>query len=222
FGADGEQTLPKLRTQTGDALEYVRAMQLREGEKFGVSQKALSGLRGSYVGVLMFGMLGTVVGLPLINPFSLGAGLLLGGKGLVDDRRRVVTRRQGEAKAAIRRYIDDVIFQVGKESRDMLRRVQRDLRDHFTSRAEELNRSLKSSLASAQGSVNASDAERKLRLAQIPGELAALEQLQRRASVLVTDVLIAEPPPDTLTASSGSGVSGSVSPADPSLVPARS
>ncbi len=196
FSTEGTEVLPKLRTETGDALEYVREMQLREGEKFGTSQKALSGLRGSYVGVLMFGMLGTVVGLPLINPFSLGAGLLLGGKGLADDRRRILARRQSEAKAAIRRYLDDVIFQVSKESRDMLRRVQRDLRDHFTSRAEELNRSLQASLASAQRSVNVSATERKRRLAEIPGELDKLEKLQRKVRTLVSDGDISNVVPD--------------------------
>jgi hypothetical protein len=201
FDTEGTEVLPKLRTETGDALEYVRQMQLREGEKFGTSQKALSGLRGSYVGVLMFGMLGTVVGLPLINPFSVGAGLLLGAKGLTDDRRRILTRRQSEAKTAIRRYLDDVVFQVSKESRDMLRRVQRDLRDHFTSRAEELNRSLQLSLTSAQSSVNVSATERKRRLAEIPGELDKLEKLQQKVRTLLPDGdasygVITQPPPE--------------------------
>ncbi|HWM02611.1 MAG TPA: dynamin family protein, partial [Actinophytocola sp.] len=118
----GGQLLPKLRTRTEDPLHGVHAMELRSGEPFGIGQKALSGMRGGYVGVLMFGMLGTIVGLSLINPFSIGAGLLLGAKGFTDDRRRVYAKRQNDAKAAIRRYADDVIFQAGKESRELLRR----------------------------------------------------------------------------------------------------
>jgi hypothetical protein len=135
----------------------------------------------------MFGMLGTVVGLPLINPFSVGAGLLLGGKGLTDERRRIATRRQSEAKAAVRRYVDDVIFQVGKESRDMLRRVQRDLRDHFTKRAEEMNRSLVASLQAAESSVKASTSQRERRLVEIPSELEHLETLQRKVRTLLPE-----------------------------------
>ena len=180
FSGD-QELLPRIRTETEDPLARVNGMELRLGEPFGVGQKALSGLRGGYVGVLMFGMLGTIVGLPLINPFSVGAGLLLGGKGFTDDRRRVFAKRQNEAKAAIRRYADDVIFQAGKESRELLRRVQRDLRDYYTDRAEETNRSLKESLASAERSVRATKEEQERRLSEIPVELKRLAELRDRA-----------------------------------------
>ncbi len=93
-------------------------------------------------------------------------------------------KRQAEAKAAIRRYADDVIFQAGKESRELLRRVQRDLRDHYTDRAEETNRSLKESLASAERSVRASKEEQERRLAEIPAQLKRLAELRDRAVAL--------------------------------------
>jgi hypothetical protein len=180
-----QQLLPKLRTGHDDPLAGIQAMELRSGEPFGVGQKALSGLRGGYVGVLMFGMLGTLVGLSLINPFSIGAGVLLGAKGFTDDRRRVFAKRQAEAKAAVRRYADDVIFQAGKESRELLRRVQRDLRDYYIDRAEETNRSLKESLTAAEQSARASQEEQRRRLAEIPQELARLESLHKRALALM-------------------------------------
>lgn len=183
FSGD-QELLPRIRTAAEDPLSRVSGMELRLGEPFGVGQKALSGLRGGYIGVLMFGMLGTIVGLPLINPFSVGAGFLLGGKGLTDDRRRVYAKRQNDAKAALRRYADDVIFQAGKESRELLRRVQRDLRDYYTDRAEETNRSLKDSLASAERSVRASKEEQGRRLTEIPAELKRLAELRDRAMTL--------------------------------------
>jgi len=185
FSAEEDRLLPKLRTEVADALSSVRAMELRKGEPFGLGQKALSGLRGGYVGVLMFGMLGTSVGLSLINPFSIGAGLLLGGKTITDERRRIVTRRQHEAKAAVRRYVDDVIFQASKECRDMLRRVQRDLRDHFTAQAEQMNRSLGDSLQAAEKSVKTSKGDRERRLVEIRAELQRLETLQQRVRTLL-------------------------------------
>jgi Dynamin family len=181
----GQQLLPRIRTGHDDPLAGIQAMELRSGEPFGIGQKALSGLRGGYVGVLMFGMLGTLIGLSLINPFSIGAGVLLGAKGFTDDRRRVFAKRQAEAKAAIRRYADDVIFQAGKESRELLRRVQRDLRDYYIDRAEETNRSLKESLTAAEQSARASQEEQRRRLAQIPEELARLESLHERALALI-------------------------------------
>ncbi|MGH3839371.1 MAG: Isoniazid-inducible protein iniA, partial [Pseudonocardiaceae bacterium] len=185
FSEEEDRLLPKLRTEVADALGEVRAMQLREGESFGVGRKALTGLRGGYVGVLMFGMLGTLVGLSLINPFSVGAGLLLGGKTITDERRRIVSRRQNDAKVAVRRYIDDVIFQASKETRDMLRRVQRDLRDHFTTLAEETNRSLTDSLRAAEKSVKTSKGDRERRLAEIKSELERLETLQQKVRTLL-------------------------------------
>ncbi len=186
FSEEENRLLPKLRTEVADALSSVRAMQLRQGESFGIGQKALSGLRGGYVGVLMFGMLGMAVGLPsLINPFSVGAGLLLGGKTITDERRRVVSRRQQEAKVTVRRYVDDVKFQASKESRDMLRRVQRDLRDHFTAQVEEMNRSLGDSLRAAERSVKTSKGDRERRLAEIKSELERLETLQQKVRTLL-------------------------------------
>jgi hypothetical protein len=185
FSEEQNRLLPKLRTDVADVLGSVRAMQLRQGEPYGIAQKALSGLRGSYVGVLMFGMLGTLVGLSLINPFSVGAGLLLGGKTITDERRRIVSRRQHEVKAAVRRYVDDVKFQASKESRDMLRRVQRDLRDHFTAQAEEMNRSLGDSLRAAERSVKTSKGDRERRLVEIKSELERLETLQQKVRTLL-------------------------------------
>jgi hypothetical protein len=162
-------------------------MKVREGESFSFGQQALTGLRGGYIGVLMFGFIGTIVGLSLLNPFSIGAGLLLGGKTLSDERRRVVTRRQAEAKTVVRRYVDDVTFQVGKDSRDMLRGVQRDLRDHFTDLAEQLTRSLKESLTATERSATASKEDRVRRIAEIDTELARLETLQARVGTLLPE-----------------------------------
>jgi hypothetical protein len=185
FSEQENQLLPKLRTEVADVLGSVRAMQLRKSESFGIGQKALTTLRGGYVGFLMCGMLGTFVGLAMLNPFSVGAGLALGGKTLKDERRRVITRRQQEAKSAVRRYIDDVKFQASKESRDMLRRVQRDLRDHFTTQADEMNRSLGDSVRAAEKSVKISKVDRERRFGEINSELEQLETLQQRVRTLM-------------------------------------
>ncbi len=187
FDEQRAAALPALRTEASAALGSVRPLTVRETEPWTLAAKALSGLRGGYIGVLMFGFIGTMAGLALINPFSLSAGLLLGGKTVSDERRRVVLRRQAEAKASVRRYVDDVTFQVGKDSRDMLRGVQRDLRDHFTDLAEQLNRSLKESLSTAERSVSTTQAERDTRLTQLATEIAALERLQARVATLTPE-----------------------------------
>ncbi|GAA3682395.1 dynamin family protein [Lentzea roselyniae] len=178
FDSEREQTLPSLQTSSGDPLRSVRALEVRSDEKFGVGGRFLSGLRGGYSGLLMFGLLGSAIGLSLINPISIGAAVLLGGKTIGDERKRIVQRRQNDAKAALRRYIDDVTFHAGKESRDVLRAMQRDLRDHFTALAEQLKRSLQESIQSAQKSVKASSEDRNARLKEIAAELAALEKIR--------------------------------------------
>ena len=107
------------------------------------------------------------------------------GKAIGDERRRQVTKRQNEAKAAMRRYVDDVTFQVAKDSRDRLRTVQRDLRDHFTEQAEQLKRSLAESQQAAERALKATRAERDARLAEIGKELDALELVRRQAPALL-------------------------------------
>jgi len=203
FSEDAEQIAPALPSEASDALSAVRDMALREGEPWGVGQKALTALRGGYVGVLMFGLLGTMVGLSLLNPFSIGAGLLLGGKALTDERRRIITRRQSEAKMTVRRYIDDVIFQVGKDSRDILRRAQREIRDHFTTLAEEMQRSIGESLQGAQKAVKTSKSGRQERLGEIDSELERLKKLQQRVRTLLPQPQQAEGTSAQIPAGSG-------------------
>ena len=81
--------------------------------------------------------------------------------------------------------MDDLLFQVGKESRDMLREMQRTLRDHFTRHAEELSRSLAESMLAAQSAVNADQTGRDRRILDLEAELERVEYLAGLASALV-------------------------------------
>jgi len=185
FSEEREEMLPDLRTEAPDALSSVREMALRDPEPWNFGQKALTGMRGSYIGILMFGLLGTFVGLSVINPFSIGAGLVLGGKSISDERRRIISRRKNEGRQAVRRYADDAMFQVGKDSRDMLRQVQRDLRDHFTAQAEQMNRSLQDAVRGAERSLKSTKADRDRRMVEIRAELERLTELRQQARTLV-------------------------------------
>ncbi len=186
FSADRDQLLPALRNDPSDALAAVRQMTMPGAEGWSVGNKVLTGMKGGYMGMLMFGMLGTFVGFAtLINPLGVAAGIVMGGKTIGDERKRVVTKRQNEAKTAARRYVDDVTFQVAKDSRERLRHVQRDLRDHFTEQAEQLKRSLTESQQAAERAVKATQAERDSRRAEITAELEALEVVRRQARALL-------------------------------------
>ena len=188
FAEDGARSLPELRVGNPEVLDMAGEVERPGGEKFGMGQRALTGLRGGYMGTLMAGMYSTFVGLTLLNPFSAAAGLLMGGKMVRDENRRLLDRRRMEAKNAVRRYVDDVSFQVGKESRDMLRHVHRELRDHFMARSEELVRSAQESLIAAERAIRAGETERRKRSADLRAELDRIAALARQGRALAPAV----------------------------------
>jgi GTPase len=186
FAEGADIALPELRfDQSHGMAGKVNPLSQPEVEAFGLGQKLLTGMRGGYGGMLMFGMLGTFMGLPLLA--GAPAGLALGVKSVREERKRQLQRRQAEAKVAVRKHIDEVTFQVGKDSRDMLRRTQRHLRDHFSGLAEEVSTSLAGSVAAAQSAVKTTTSERERRIRDLKAELARIEGLETRARALLTD-----------------------------------
>lgn len=175
FADAGAVELPHLDVADLDGvLEPVASLSDLEAGRIGITQKVLVGMRGSYGGVLMFGLITTMMGMALVNPISVGAGLLLGTKAYREDREGRIVKRRGEAKMAIRRFVDDVSFQVGKESKDRLRLIQRLLRDHFTVIAEQTLRSLNESLRAAQDAANLESVQRTERIAAVEEQLRVL------------------------------------------------
>lgn len=179
---DGQVALPHLQVaDTSGVLDPVREIPDLDPGRVDVAQKLLIGMRGSYGGVLMFGLLTALGGMALINPISIGAGVLLGTKSYRDDKASRLAKRQSEAKTLVRRQLDEVVFQVGKQLRDRLRLVQRTTRDHFSEIAEQQHRSLTDSVQAAQKAATALAAEREQRLRQIAVELDRVAQLRARA-----------------------------------------
>ncbi|UTT71592.1 dynamin family protein [Arthrobacter sp. DNA4] len=191
FAAE-EVSLPVLHvSDSGDALDPVDQMPGLDPGRVNPIQKVLIGMRGSYGGVLMFGLLTGIFGMALINPLSVGAGLLLGRKAYREDKETRLKRRQGEAKALVRRQLDDVTFQVGKQLKDRLRLVQRTIRDHFTDIADEYHRSLSDSVAAAQKAANSYAQEKEGRIRDIRAELKRVDALHRAAEAVAAEVAAA-------------------------------
>lgn len=189
FAEAAEIVLPELRfDQSQNMAAKVDALVEPESEGFGVGQKLITGMRGGYGGMLMIGMATTLAGLALLNPISISAGLMFGTKTVRDERKRMLQRRQAEAKQAVRKHIDEVTFQVGKDSRDMLRNTQRQLRDHYSSLAEEVSTSIASSVLAAQNAVNTTTSERESRIRDLRAELARIDALATRARALVANL----------------------------------
>jgi hypothetical protein len=149
-------------------------------------QKFYIGLKGSYGGVLMVGIITGIIGMSLINPLSLAAGAVIGRKAYKDDAEARLLRRRNEAKMLIRRQVDEIIFQVGKQLRDRLRIVQRTTRDHFTAIADEHHRSLADSVLAAQKAATMYATERDKRVTALRKDLERVDALTKRARAITT------------------------------------
>jgi uncharacterized membrane protein YccC len=138
--------------------------------------------------VLMFGMLTSFAGLGMFNPLSLGAGLLLGRKTYKDDMENRMMRVRNEAKMNMRKFIDDVSFVVNKESRDRLKGIQRQLRDHYRGIANQTTRSLNESLQATIASAQLEENERNTRIRELERQLNILKQVTDHAVKLAPGV----------------------------------
>ncbi len=155
-----------------------------DAQPVSVSSKVVSGMRGSYGGVLMFGMLGSLTGLGMFNPLSVGAGLLLGRKAYKEDMENRMLRIRNEAKNNVRRFVDDISFVVTKESRDRLQAIHRRLRNHYRGIANQTTRSLNESLQAMLMSARLEENERNQRIAELERQLNILKQVTARAAEL--------------------------------------
>jgi replication fork clamp-binding protein CrfC len=153
-------------------------------ETMSARKQTMVALRASYSGILMFTMLPGLIGLTGLAPIAIPIGLLMGRSNLRDEKKRQLTQRRAQAKNSVRRYCDEVQFVIGKDSRDTLRRIQRQLRDHYSARAEELNRTTTTALAAATEAAKRSQIDRESRLKDINAELGRLAQLRQRAELV--------------------------------------
>ncbi len=160
-----------------------------ESKPIGKGHKVITSMRGSYGGVLMFGMLTSVAGLGMFNPLSLGAGLLLGRKAYKEDMENRMMRVRNEAKTNLRRFVDDVLFVVSKESRDRLKNVQRQLRDHYRDIANQTTRSLNESLQSTIAAARMEETDRNNRIRELERQANILGQVIDNAEKLFPTAL---------------------------------
>jgi replication fork clamp-binding protein CrfC len=167
--------------EMGAGFDELKSLGKLEAKPIKAGHKVVTGMRGSYGGVLMFGMLTSFAGLGMFNPLSLGAGLLLGRKTYKDDMENRMMRVRNEAKMNMRKFIDDVSFVVNKESRDRLKGIQRQLRDHYRGIANQTTRSLNESLQATIASAQLEENERGTRIRELERQLNILKQVTDHA-----------------------------------------
>jgi hypothetical protein len=155
----------------------------------GRGEALLSGMRGGYGGVLMFGMLGSMLaGISLLNPATAAVGFFMGRKAVKQEKERQLTMRRNQAKSAHRKYTDEVNFVVMKDARDTLRRVQRQLRDFYSTRAQELQKTTNDALAAARQAAHSDESTKESRLRDVNAELGRIAALRKKALELAPEV----------------------------------
>lgn len=173
--------------EMGASLGEIKSLANLEAKPVGKARKVGIGMQGSYGGVLMFGMMTSLAGLGMFNPLSLGAGLLMGRSAYRENMDNRMMRVRNEAKLSTRRFIDDVSFVVNKESRDRLKGIQRQLRDHYRGIANQTTRSLNESLQATIASAKLEENERNTRVKELERQLNILKQVTDHADKLLSE-----------------------------------
>lgn len=185
----GAVAMPELSAHAmGAEFGQLKSLARLESKPMGKGHKMVTGMRGSYGGMVMVGMLSSVAGLGLFNPLSVGAGLVMGRMAYKEDKENRLLRARNEAKTNLRRFIDDVSFVVGKESRDRLKAIQRQLRDHYRGIANQATRSLNESLQATIAAARLQESERDNRIRELERQLNILTQVTDNVDKLAPQV----------------------------------
>ncbi|WP_143219257.1 dynamin family protein [Actinokineospora bangkokensis] len=166
------------------SAEHVDGLRSPHIEKFSTPQKLFVGLRGSYSGLLMSGLATSLAGLPLINPFSVGAGVAFGARSVFEERGARLKRRQAIAKTTAQRHVDDFFLSYGKETKDAARVIHRALRDRFAAVAQQRRAEATESARAIKRDLDAAAARTGARAAEVRRGLEQLMALRRRAEVI--------------------------------------
>ena len=166
----------------------VRVTEGRSMAQRGGVRRTITAVQGLTGGAVMASTAGSLAGIVAISPLVavipiaiLPVAALMSRKAFREDRERQDHIRRQELKTHARKYVDEVAFVVGKHSKDRLRVTQRQMRDHFTDRVTQLERSLADAVEMADGARRAM-ATGAPAVAPSPEASAQLRQLRDRAA----------------------------------------
>jgi hypothetical protein len=184
FAADEENVA--LVADVGTVFPAMEALSLSAQHRDASLGAGLAGflvLTGAWSSMEALGFLTGLVGVGLLNPIALVAGVLTGRKALRSEHQRQLEVRRQRALDAVHGYLDEATFGVGRELRDGLRRVHHQLRDVFAARAEELERSVTDALAAAERAAT-HRSEREARRDVLDRTAVELQELDRQLASL--------------------------------------
>ncbi|MBM2616611.1 dynamin family protein [Actinoplanes sp. LDG1-06] len=171
---DISATLPVLRTNTDKARQITLTF-----DKSGMRQflGAFTAARVAYGGFYLLGAVGALFSVAWAAPLGLLAGVTLGRRLVKAEKERQVQQRRAQAGQELRRYVDEVGFHVGRDSREAVRRTQRLLRDEFATRARELSRSAHAAEAVVREVAALAEPQRRHRATSLREQRLRLDRL---------------------------------------------
>jgi signal recognition particle receptor subunit beta len=154
--------------------------------KDGVFRRLVTTSQGYSSGMVMTSSLfGFFAGPFLLVPVvTIPIAGLMARKAFIDDRDRKKAARRVELKRMSNRYLDEVGFVVHKDSRDAIKRVHRELRDHYAERAERLEKTLRQAREAAEQARRRS-ADAGVNDQSLDRDAVAVEQVKSAAARLV-------------------------------------
>jgi hypothetical protein len=178
LGEDGNGLL--LDPDASDLLDEIGTDASLDVRSASAGDRVQSAFRSMYSSMGMVGALTSLAGLALAAPVTVIAAGLLGRKAFRDERERQLGHRRAQAKAAVRRYLDEVSFVYGKELRDAMRRHQRALRLQLAGVASAVATDAAAVIAAIEQQGAMSEEQRTRRSRDIEAELARLRSLASR------------------------------------------
>lgn len=122
----------------------------------------------------------------LIMPPAALVGAIVGRRLFQMEGKRQRAYRQEKAKAAVGKFVDEVAFEMNKDTRDGLRRTQRRLRDAFQARAGSIQASARAASEAAVRAAALPPAARAVRAAQLDAETGQLRRVRADLRSLAT------------------------------------
>jgi hypothetical protein len=160
-----------------------------DSARIGLSATVNIALR-AYLGFVMFFLLTSVAGLKLPMILALAPTALMGGLAVVKERNRQLEKRRNQVNTTVRSYVTDFSTRVAKDSRDLLRQLQQDLRDGYSARSEQTQRSLTETLNLSYRTLQELERSPEL-LTGIDTDLVMLDELRARATAIIPGELLA-------------------------------
>jgi hypothetical protein len=137
---------------------------------------------GTSTGLILLGILGSV--LPAgaaaalaATPLAIGAAVVFGGQRVSESRQREVSMQRQAAKQAVRRFLDDLQFEVTDQVSDTLRQVHQRLRDGTASWVADRQAAVSATIRRLEDDLQRDEAGRTARVAELEMQLATLRSL---------------------------------------------